>query len=223
MDQATQTIAPIAAAAKPMKIGIRTSYLRAAALFAPKKDIRHYLNGVELRIRTDGTYVLSATDGHAAARIKSDYDIKASGPMEAVMILPIDFVQKIAKAKPFDVELEIGAEFEAEKGLPPQREVKAAAQGALCTTIADQFPDLPRVWPETLTGEIAQFDPEILARFSKARTEITGGTVAAVSIGHNGSGTALVCIGCPDLFSGVVMPYRADAINPDAHAWAKQA
>lgn len=68
--------------------------LKAVLPFAPKNDIRYYLNGVHL-LDTDGGFFVEATDGHTAARVKVDAQL--DGTLDLVM--PRDFCEKVAKLK----------------------------------------------------------------------------------------------------------------------------
>lgn len=124
--------------------------------------------------------------------------------MEVVSaILPIDDVRKIKRS---GADLSLTVDQQDSTG----KQYATLDDGVSKLTfpcVEGRFPDYRRVTPETVSGETAQFNPELLARFSDAAAEI-GTKKSAVWVGHNGAGPALVEIsGRPD-FLGVIMPMR---------------
>ena len=73
---------------------IKTSALRAAMLFAAKRDIRSYLNAVQFVVTSAG-YVIHATDGHRLIEIQGACEV--SGPMETSIIIPRDALERFLK------------------------------------------------------------------------------------------------------------------------------
>jgi hypothetical protein len=201
---------------------LRPHHMKAALLFAPKKDIRWYLIGVHVRVRPFGETILSATCGAAMARIRSHQD-KDAAPVDVDMILPRAFAETIAKSRDYFVTLTIGTPTDELKRVYP---VVAPACGAVCQSLDYKYPDLGPVFPTSASGEVAQFDADILARFSDARRVLASSKSGRFYLAHNGQNAAAVCIGQPDTFAGCVMPFRADAdadaIDFCALPWAKQ-
>ena len=75
------------------------------------------------------------------------------------------------------------------------------------------FPDFRRVWPrpEAVSGELAQYNPELIGLFAKCLKEFHGRkSVVQPYIHFNGDGPAPVDIAV-DGFSGLIMPYRVQA------------
>ena len=73
-----------------------------------------------------------------------------------------------------------------------------------------KYPDFRRVIPETITHEIAQFDPEFLMQFKKCACILNNVKSPDVAIGHNGHSGSIVDIQ-NGKFLGVIMPYRSNA------------
>lgn len=185
-----------------MKIPFKA--LKAISLFAPEDDVRYFLNGV--LIDSTGTEVrLVATDGHCLAL----YRLQEEAPVGRA-ILPIEDVKDTLKVPktishketPFEVEIQDTAVTVTHgNGFAVQR----------FNPIEGKFPDYLRVLPRTASGELAQFDPELLNRFAQA-DRVLGGLKRSddphVYVHYNGNGGALVeCLHDKD-FLGVVMPWR---------------
>jgi DNA polymerase-3 subunit beta len=189
-----------------MKTDIRI--LKALTLIAGKEEARPYLNGVHMR--QHGEHVIfEATDGHIAAMIR----VERNGGAFPNVIIPRDLIERIKLNKRFTDCL-----IEAEG-----RSVSITHDDATYTgqSIAGEFPCVPRILPKEVSGETAQFNPDLLARFLKAR-RLFDPKARLVSIAHNGEGPALVNF-CPDLDSvGVAMPMRIHTAHVLAGApdWA---
>ena len=79
-----------------MKILLKISTLKAAAICAAKNDIRYYLNGVCIDVRTDSKLVIVGTDGHVMFIGVDDYEGKWNGKQEEI-IIPIKTVEHVLK------------------------------------------------------------------------------------------------------------------------------
>lgn len=185
-------------------IQVKTKHLRAALLFAAKGDARYYLNGVHVHPGPGGGALLVATDGHAAALIRAAATYPAHMP-------PAGFTLRAASVATA-VKL---AGKDGVVDLAP--DVAGPVTGA---GIDATYPDVFRVVPAAVSGEIAHFDPALLARFAEARRLLTGNRDGAVVVGHNGRGPARVSIGLNE-FVGVVMPLRRESLFElgDLPAW----
>ena len=88
------------------------------------------------------------------------------------------------------------------------------------------FPDYRRVVPQDLDGKPAQYNPQYLADFAKARQELTGSKLdkdgkGSPIVRYNGGSPAVVDFAYETGFQaiGVLMPIR-DRTEPTSHAWA---
>lgn len=162
-------------------------YLAAALAVAPKKDVRYYIVGVlydhadRCWVATDGNCLIRTPDGTALIE-------GATGDL----ILPREFVDALVKTKQKTPGLIVSGEW--------------VESGALrCKPVDGKFPDWRRVVPATVSGEVAQFDVEILAKLVAANKALGLRQSGQLVIGHNGRSGARVKLqsGC----LGVVMPF----------------
>ena len=178
-------------------------------LTADKTDMRYDLQGVHFKVRGDYA-TLTATDGRLAG-IKRCHVTSNSAPLEAVeFIMPTELVKKL---KPGKNDSLMKIEFST-GGRLISVETCTGRERFLGDAIDGRFPDMGRVVPSTVNNEIAQFDPELLAKFQKYARLSTGSKAGYIVIAHNGeAGASLVSIGDPDFF-GIVMGLRCTNI-PD--------
>lgn len=175
---------------------------KALLCFAPKKDIRYYLNGVCLDV-SGGTLRGVATDGYMLG-------VTVLGQVDAPdmqIILPGEFVERIVKTKDA---------FE----LTASAAAVSASHGHSCAPIDGKYPDWRRV-AFIPTGEpaIANFDADLLARIAKASRALgnTHGHFVMTQYGESGAPFQIA-----DDFAGVVMPLRiAKAGQLDKVAFCK--
>jgi hypothetical protein len=71
-----------------------------------------------------------------------------------------------------------------------------------------------------VSNEVAQFNPEFMDRFVKVGKAL-GMKKPMPVIAHNGQKTAIVCIGKPLNFVGLMMPYRAEEPMKTVPTWLK--
>ncbi len=165
-----------------------TSYL-AAALVCAYQDIRHYLNGVFVEALETETRLIG-TDGATAAvcRIACENESRFS------VIIPRDIVELAIKMKSTVLSLEKNDGGEWRIGGIPFRPEDA------------RLPDYRRIIPQNVTGLSGNFDPELLARFSKIRKvlKLKGFPI----VRQNGNNPALVHFYEFDDFVGIVAPMR---------------
>lgn len=114
---------------------------RPIELFAAKKDIRYYLNGVYFDAKAK---VLVATNGHALARVKveCDKDDKTSGiiPLEA-----IKRIRELTKAKVKDADI---VRLTPKAGGTEYQGIITLKDGSTFVLIDGSFPDFTRVIPK---------------------------------------------------------------------------
>lgn len=182
-----------------MGITIKKGILAAAALVAPTKEVRYYLNGVCVFQRNNIVYV-TATDGNSlfidflsdAEPADQDFDV----------IIPIDTVKHALKAKTDNFRL------------VKQDQDGMWAIGPLAFEPIDgKFPDVLRVIPESTSGEFANFDFERLAIAQKALRLATGLKCGFFHLSNNGEGGVSVMRGESKFPLMLIMPLRSTAVN----------
>jgi len=191
--------------------------IKAALIVAPKMDVRNYLNGAALDL-TDGTKPrLVVTDGHRMLVINAEPFIRDDDgnypglPPEMIgqtYILPRDLLAAVKPAKVGKVELPLAVTIHHADGKPAGLTVQGAttAQGSC---IDGKYPEWRRVWPQSLSGEAMQYNPDYLADFKAIAALLIDKKGAQIVVGYNGHGPALIDFGL-DTAAGVVMPQRLD-------------
>ena len=180
-----------------MKINVKLSALRAISQFSADQDIRYYLNTVRIEADQNRT-ILTATDGHCLGIHRT---LRAENECDKVTILlPFDVIKML---KPAKNKLD-AAVIETDDGLKGTISV-VGGMTIGWSAVDGKFPDIPRVIPQKCSGEPAQINPAVLAKFAAA-TKLFGKTWAP-KIWHNGTSCAAVTLQEPDFF-GCLMPYR---------------
>jgi len=193
---------------------INLKALKAVALFCSKDETRYYLKGVNLQFRSDHV-IMVATNGHMLSVIKQDF----ADPLDSIIpdtIVPIELIDRIKLHRATDyAELYVDG-----------RRVSITYMGATYQdgSIDGSFPDYRRVIPASVSGETAQFDPQYITIFAKAKAMLSGIKTPLVPISHNGLSPALMdwCV-CDDTHVsgfGVLMPVRKQEILSAPPAWA---
>ncbi len=171
--------------------------LKALAIIAGKDETRYYLKGVHLRAQ-GSALIAEATDGHIAAMIRTDAEIPAGFESS---IIPLELLDKIKLNK---------RENDCVLAIVGQDVAITYDRATYSEKLLDgTFPRLAGVLPSELSGVTAQFNPDLISRFLKAR-RIFNPKASLVSIAHNGDGPAIVNF-LPELDSvGVAMPMRSE-------------
>ena len=196
-----------------MKITIDHAIIKALLTAAPKKDIRYYLNGICVDASKE-TVVLVATDGHMMISFPVSADAIENRINGQFIIDRVDLdAIKPAKAGKHTLPLVIEVD---EKGY-----TISGATKAVNTLVDGKFPDWRRVVPQTLSGELAQFNLELLSRIDDIRKTLGRGACDA-TIHHNGKSCAQVTGLHPDALM-LVMPCRSNDAQGDAPvpSWAR--
>ena len=176
--------------------------LTAMAHLAGKKDIRYYLNGVLMEVNNDYIRCV-ATDGHVIGVFQQKNMGGDQGEPFSV-IVPHDVIDKLDKKK-------------------LQHTLTKNDDGFVIDNIGfkgidGKFPDYERVFKmDKISGEVAQFNPDFIARFVKVGKAL-GMKHPMPVISHNGGKSALVSIGRED-FVGLMMPYRSEAPMQFVPTW----
>jgi len=176
---------------------IHGKYIKAAALFAPKKDPRSYLNGLCFEVHSDHV-ILVATSGHTLCAIKVDVD---PGQESGSFIVGHDLLASIDHK--FDVEVTFT------NGEVKLKQSGREVSGKLIDAV---YPGWRRVVPAQTSGEVAQFTPENLQVALKAKRMLHDDSkIQDIYISHNGSDPAVVAMGMPDTLV-LVSPFRSEEV-----------
>ena len=184
-----------------MKFTIRRKDIRGMLHLAAKKDIRYYLQGINVVRDNRGTYI-EATDGHILGRLFVD-GIRSDEPMNVV--LPTEHLIKLkGTKKQGDDFLHFSVEGHAVECISDNQTVRFQAHDA-------RFPDADRVIPMVFKDEDikpATFNPDLLVRFVDFSEEIWGKRQIP-SLIQRGDQSILVSFPMmDDHFVGVMMPCR---------------
>jgi len=196
-----------------MKITIDYAIIKALLTAAPKKDMRYYLNGICVDATKD-TVVLVATDGHMMISFPISADAIEDRINGQFIIDRVDLdAIKPAKAGKHTLPLIIEVD---DKGY-----TISGATKAVNTLVDGKFPDWRRVVPQTLSGELAQFNLELLSRIDDIR-KVFGRGACDATIHHNGNSCAQVTGLHPDALL-MLMPCRSNDAQGDAPvpSWAR--
>jgi DNA polymerase III sliding clamp (beta) subunit (PCNA family) len=185
-----------------MKFSIQRKHIRAMLHLSAKKDIRYYLQGVNVVRDNRGTY-LEATDGHILGRLSIDgirSDIKQN------VVLPTDQLIKLKGTKKQGEEwLHFSVDGLAVECICGESTMRFSAHDA-------RFPDADRVIPLVFKEEDikpATFNPDLLSRFVDFSEEIYGKRQIPQLL-QRGTNSIIVSFSLDDNFVGVMMPMRAE-------------
>ena len=179
-------------------MNIPAKYLKAALLFASKKDVRYYLNGVLFEI-LNGQARLVATDGN----MLGVFQLGECSIPDTQIIIPREKIEVI-KLKADEVTLRPGDGKTCA--------IVYAGNEYTFTAIDARFPDYRRVIPSgVMSGESAQFSSELIVVLDKAYKVLNPSSKRGTPyISHNGLRGALVDLN-DDNFLGVIMPLKTTA------------
>jgi DNA polymerase-3 subunit beta len=191
---------------------IPADMFKAASLFCAVKDIRYYLNGITVQILPDKSARIMASNGHilGLGYLPPNPDTITAPPDGLTVIIPEATVIAAAKVKGDMLFLRRnGEDWEL--------------SGAGCVFPFDPYDATPlnytRVIPREASGKAAQFNPEYLARFAKARKAL-GGNPETLMLAHNGDGAATAILRHD--FLAVIMPMRGDPAPVPAWAFGME-
>lgn len=184
-----------------MKFSIQRKHIRAMLHLAAKKDIRYYLQGINVVIDNRGTY-LQATDGHIMGRLMISEEIKSQNPKN--VILPTESLLKVKGTKKQSEEwLHFTVEGMVIECIAGDSTMRFASVDA-------RFPDCDRVLPLVLSSEDAapsNFNPDLMVRFVDASEELFAKRQVP-NLFQRGNSSAVVSFSIDNSFVGVIMPMR---------------
>jgi DNA polymerase-3 subunit beta len=188
-----------------MKFSIQRKSIRAMLHLAAKKDIRYYLQGINVVRDNRGTY-LEATDGHIMGRLLID-GIRSDTKQN--IVLPTEALLKLkGTKKQSDEWLHFEVNGLSVECIDSQSTTRFSAHDA-------RFPDTDRVIPMVIKAEDIQpatFNPDLVSRFVDVSEELYGKRQIP-QILQRGSQSALVAFPqMDDNFIGVLMPHREYAM-----------
>ena len=181
-----------------MNVTISKGILAAAALVAPTKDVRYFLNGVCVFQRNSITYVAAADGSSLFIDILPDVE---PAEQDFEVIVPIDTVKHALKAKTNDFRL-----------------VKQSHHGmwtigpSAFEPINGAFPNVLRMLPSNTSDEYADFDFERLAIAQKALRLATGMKCEFFHLSHNGEKCGSIMRGNSEFPLMLIIPLRSTAV-----------
>ena len=188
-----------------MKFTIKRRDIRGMLHLSAKKDIRYYLQGINVVRDFRGTYI-EATDGHIAGRLFID-GIQSDTPINVV--LPTEHLIKLkGTKKQGDDFLHFSVEGYSVECISDNQTVRFQAHEA-------KFPDIDRVIPLVFKDEDIKpstFNPDLLVRFVDFSEEIWGKRQVP-SLLQRGEQSCFVSFPMmDDHFVGVMMPIRVEGM-----------
>lgn len=180
-----------------MKITVKTSSLFAALECSAKKDLRYYLQGINIQITKDAVGMVYGTDGHILFAGQLPYDGDYCPPT-LNLIIPTDAVKRLDKKAEF-AELE----FDGQNYL---------LGGARFVPLDGRYPDINRVIPDidsSTEQSPGTYNPDLLVRGRAALSLYLGVKPKdAFALIQRGSDSAVMHAGTSECVV-VVMPMRA--------------
>lgn len=188
-----------------IEIAVPARIVTCLSCFSGKKDVRYYLNGINLEIGATESRLIAA-NGALLGCFRVEY---AQSKIDSI-IIPNHLLSHVkGKGR---VGITVGPLEAPKKGEPQSlaRPLKVTCGEVLMegNTLDGRFPDWRRLIPSKVSGEPAQYDLALLSLLAKAYTTLHGAKNGIrVGIGYNGGDAALVSLNDPD-FVGVLMPWR---------------
>ena len=198
---------------EPLALNIR--YLRALLHIAATKDIRYYLNGVQVIACPQRGKLYAATDGHRAAVLHEAWP-ENEQVQSLELIIPREVPAKVKSAKRLDhgtLTHVSGLKYALDNGdgLAVQFDV-----------IDAKFPDWSRVFPTETSGAPGAYNWQYLANFNDMVQDATGSNrLHSCDLYQNGA-ESVALVRHPALdFVGAVMPLRGNKQDdaPGLPAW----
>ena len=173
---------------------VETKALRAIAeVAADAKDLRKYLRCVYFERDR-----MVASNGVTAAVVAIE---QHDGPY---VLIPAEICKHAAKSKDKTITIDLDQQLIGNVKFIP---------------LDQNYPDWRRVIPESCSGEVAQFDPELIAAAAKFYKTL-GAQWHYMTIHHNGAGAAVVSTKRQGACF-VMMPLRDNVKSESTVTWAR--
>lgn len=185
------------------EIEIPAKYINVLKLFAAKKDIRYYLNGICVEFGANKETVLAATDGYRIGAFKVGNPISIESRHQ--FIIPNSFLNKF---KPSKTLINIPFTFFYEDGVQRIKAVDGDNLQISCDAVNGRFPDYYKLAIKETNGLASKINPQFLLDLEKA-SKILHSSKSMYSVGLNGEGGVPICLH-EDAFTGLIMPMRED-------------
>lgn len=143
-------------------IPIKVDSIKAACRVAATKGARHYLIGVQILVRGDGSVHVRASDGTVAFDDLMD-EKSAYSPVD--FIIPLDVAKVIGKSKSHIVTITLTDDEQYE------------CAGQIFKPVDGHFPDIDRVMPKrdaSFDTQVNHYNAEVLMRCQTAMRIATG-------------------------------------------------
>lgn len=203
-----------------LTLDIPHNVIKSLLICAGDRDVRYYLNGICLDMRTPGRTHLIATDGHralivdAADMFARDDDGQPVSWREigAHYVIPREVLENV---KP----LKVGKRHDMirlEVSRAPAAPVMVTVSGITSASVPAvdcKYPEVSLILPATVSLEAGQYSPAYIGDFGRVSALLKGkGKSNYITLSQNGTGPALVEFGIGAIRAfGVVMPCRTDA------------
>lgn len=189
-----------------MQVTIKQSTIKAVAYAMEKTGYRDYLKGILIHTNGHDTRLV-ATDGHRMNIAIIERTMLVEAPQQ--YIIPASLVSTICKCKAArgnkkpDVTLTFN-DGKVAAALPDGTE-------AVAKLVDGNYPDYDRVIPKTLSGEVAQYNPQYVLDAYKACADYLGVKDHNFGLSMNGQNGCAV-MAC-DGFAALIMPWRAETVT----------
>jgi DNA polymerase-3 subunit beta len=184
---------------------IRTA--KALLAIAPKQDVRYYLNGIHVDTAKGR---LVAIDGRMMLLAKFDAVMTADFPPTTI---ERDHMARAIKAAPKKAEtIAVTLTHEIQDGSDDITRT-VTLDGIAGKATDGRYPDYEKVIPTTTSGELAQFDMELLSTMNDAIRIVIGGHKYSCALAHNGTAAAVMTHDAIPDVAGIVMPMCGEPDN----------
>jgi hypothetical protein len=182
-----------------------------AQICVAKKDVRYYLEGVFI---SPARGTAAATDGH---KLLVGY-LDTKQPEFPDVIIPDQAITNLGKlagkklresSQPVFLRL---YDREETPNAPHTLRMDLGDAEIWTTPIDGKFPDYERMIPSAVSGELGQFDAELLVQCQRALRLYASGLTVNPFLQHNGTSAGVMSSDATDAIV-IIMPWRCDKPN----------
>lgn len=215
-----------------MKLTIAHDIIKALLLIAAKQDIRYYLKGVLVDVRAQDI-ILVSTDGSVLLAVPYMDDVDGER-IVGQWIIPREVLEAVKPMKagraslPISIEIIPGAEHpDPDRSgatiKAPDSIIITGATTATTKPVEGRYPDWRFAMPGGASGEVAQFDPALVAKLGDVHALLGGSSTKYRPVIHHNGGSGALVSGLGRDALGVIMPLRVDTEDmrhPGLPSWA---